>query len=235
MLSSLTIFFPFYNDAGTVEQSIDAAYKWGSKVAKKLEVIAIHGGPSTDDTWNRIVTAKKKHQTLRVLDKRNNTEGYAVIKHGFYAARNDWVFYTDGDMQYHLDELKALVAAQAATSADVVNGYKISRKDPGLRVVLGEAYRLLGQSMFKPQVRDITCDFRLIKRNLLKRITFTATGAAILIELLKGLERHGAIFTEIPVHHYPRMYGTSTYSFSRLIRERVIGDFKLYIAMKKSL
>ena len=42
-VSSLSIFFPFYNDEGTVRKQIEQAYKIGSELTDDLEVIAIHG------------------------------------------------------------------------------------------------------------------------------------------------------------------------------------------------
>src|SRR5207248_636128 len=100
-LSSLTIFFPFLNDEGTVAKAISDAYFYGQHVAQKLEVIAIHGGRSHDKTLSEIKKQKKIHSDLIVIDKTENNEGYAVIKHGFAKASKDWVFYTDGDLQYH--------------------------------------------------------------------------------------------------------------------------------------
>ena len=59
-LTSLSIFFPFYNDEGTVERQIDAAYEHGRKYANDLEVIAMHGGNSRDGTFAKIKEMRKK-------------------------------------------------------------------------------------------------------------------------------------------------------------------------------
>ena len=58
-LNSLSIFFPFYNDEGTVISQIENAYRIGSAVSDELEVIAIHGGSSKDKTFEKIQEAKK--------------------------------------------------------------------------------------------------------------------------------------------------------------------------------
>lgn len=226
-LTSLTIFFPFYNDAGTVAQAISQAYKYGRKVTNDLEVIAIHGGKSKDDTYEEIKKQKQKHKDLVIIDKTNNWESYAVIKYGFKRATKDWVFYTDGDLQYHLDELEKLVRIQIKTGADVANGYKINRGDNILRVMLGNCYKALSRIIFKLPIRDLTCDFRLIRRSFLTNIKFQSHDASILLELIKKLQKAEAKFAEIPVNHYKRSYGKSTYPISKLIRERVLGDLKL--------
>jgi glycosyltransferase involved in cell wall biosynthesis len=234
-LESLSIFFPFLNDAGTVARQIDDAYHFGSLVTDDLEVIALHGGASKDTTFEEIKKAQSRYPDLRVIDKHDNSEGYAVIKHGFRAAAKKWVFYTDGDAQYHLDELSRLVEAAQATKADIINGYKIRRHDNVIRILSGNIYRWLSRLLFQLPIRDVDCDFRLIRTSLLKKIELTSTDATLLVELIIKLQQSGARFAEIPVHHYHRTYGRSNYSPWALIRQlmRGIRFLKMRYARKR--
>lgn len=232
-LDSLSIFFPFYNDEGTVLKQINDAYTYGNLVANKLEVIAIIGGKSKDATEDRIYEAKKIHPDLIIIDKKDNTEGYAVIKHGFKKASMEWVFYTDGDAQYHLDELPLLVKNHFETKADVINGYKLKRGDNFVRFILGDMYARLSRFIFELPVRDTDCDFRLIKNSYLKKIELVSTDSSILGELLKKLEFAEAKFSEIPVSHYQREYGSSNYTPFNLFKEKLIGDINLYFKLNK--
>lgn len=230
-LKSLTIFFPFFNDEGTVADTIRDAYLYGKKVADDLEVITIHGGRSRDATEREIWRQKKKHPDLVVIDRKNNQEGYAVIKYGFAKATKEWVFYTDGDRQYHLDDLEKLVRRQQKTGADVVNGYKQKRLDTRLRVFLGNLYRFFSRVLFALPINDLTCDFRLIRRNFLEKFTLEAKDASVILELVKKLQRYGAKFAQVPVAHYPRRWGKSAYSLSGLLKERVLGDFNIWFRL----
>jgi SAM-dependent methyltransferase len=227
-MRSLTIFFPFLNDAGTVALLIEQAYFFGKQVSDDLEVIAIHGGPSKDQTLEEIHKAKSRYPDLIILDHFNNPDGYGVIRHGFRAATKEWVFYTDGDGQYHLKDLQKLVATAVETSSDVVNGFKTQRSDPWLRVFLGKGYQLFCRLLFRLPIRDIDCDFRLIRREHLKQIEFRSKGSSILPELILKLKQSGARFSEVPVNHYARVYGRSNYSAAKLLLEKLIGDFQLW-------
>ncbi len=231
-LSSLTIFFPFFNDAPTVDKLVTQAYFFGKQVTEDLEVIAIHGGASKDRTMEEILKARRKHPDLVVLDHTSNQEGYGVIRHGFQAATKEWVFYTDGDAQYHLKDLLKLTEK---VSVDVINGYKIRRSDPWLRIVLGKGYQLFSRFLFRLPVRDIDCDFRLIRRKYLQNIVFMSRGASILPELLLHLQRAGARFAEVPIQHYPRLHGQSNYTPFGLLFEKLQGDLKLFFAWKASV
>ncbi len=231
-LTSLTIFFPFFNDEGTVESAITNAYKYGREVTNKLEVIAIHGGNSKDRTFEIIKKMKNNYPDLIIIDKTKNWEKYAVIKYGFRRAKGEWIFYTDGDLQYSLNDLKKLVIKQSQTSADVVNGFRSQRSDNFIRVLLGDAYKVLARFFFKLPIKDLDCDFRLIRKECLNKIDLTAQNASILLELIKRLELEGAKFTEVKVKHYPRRYGKSTYNPFILLGEKINGDFNVWRKLK---
>ncbi len=231
-LQSLTIFFPFFNDAGTVSAAISDAYKYGRGVANNLEVIAIHGGASTDNTFEKIKNEKKKHPDLIIINKTNNTERYAVIKYGFYKATKEWIFYTDGDLQYSLKELYKLIKKQWESDADAVNGYRQQRSDNLIRVWGGGIYRLIVKVLFKLPIDDLECDFRLIRATFIKKIRLQSRNASILLELIKKLESLGAKFAQVAVHHYPRSYGKETYSSFSLLKEKIPGDIKVWKLLK---
>ncbi len=234
-LKSLTIFFPFFNDAGTVSQAIDDAYYYGKNVSKNLEVIVIHGGRSTDNTFAEILKQKKKHSDLIIIDKTSSEERYAVIKYGFLKATKEWVFYTDGDLQYDLKEIKKLIKKQQETNADIVNGYRTQRADKIVRVLGGNLYRKFTRFLYKLPLRDLECDFRLIRTSALKRINLTAYDASIIFELIKKLQLSGARFAQEQVSHHQRSYGQSTYSTWSLLKEKLLGDIKVWFCLKKSV
>jgi putative flippase GtrA len=234
LLTSLTIFFPFFNDEGTVEIQITNAYLIGMKLTNDLEVIALHGGLSKDGTFQKILEMKKRFPDLVILDHTSNNEGYAVIKHGLKKATKEYVFYTDGDYQYHLEkDLIPLAEKMIKSNSDVANGYKKSRSDNFIRIFMGKSYAYFSRFIFELPIRDTDCDFRIIKKKFLDQVFFTSTNSSILPELIKKLQLLGCKFVEMPVNHYHRIYGISNYSFSSLFLEKLTGDIKLYFEMRR--
>jgi glycosyltransferase involved in cell wall biosynthesis len=175
------------------------------------------------------------YPALKIVNASNNNEGYAVIKKGFTAAKHEWIFYTDGDLQFTVSELERLVKAQNTQKVDIVNGYRLHRNDPRLRVFIGSAYRLLCKALFLLPISDIDCDFRLIRAKYVKQVTFTAKKSSILPELIKKLEFLGATFYEVPVSHMHRQYGNSNYSALSLLHEKIIGDLQLWWTFRNLL
>ena len=124
--------------------------------------------------------------------------------------RKEFVFYTDGDGQYDVSELPRLLAL-AGPDTGLVNGYKLERHDPAHRIWIGSIYNFCARLLFRIRIRDIDCDYRLIRRALLEQIQLTSTSGTICVELVRKLELSGCEVKEVGVHHYERKHGRSQF------------------------
>lgn len=208
ILDSLSIFFPAYNDASTIGFLVDEAYRVGGTIAHDLEVIVVDDG-SHDATPQLLRELQVRHPQLRIITHPANRGYGAALASGFAAATGEFVFYTDGDGQYSMADLPKL--ATALDGFDVVNGYKQRRADPWYRIFCGNAYCRVVTVVFSLPVRDVNCDFRLIRRALLAASRLSCRSGAIGLELIMQLRQAGARFAEVPVTHLPRRYGSSQF------------------------
>ncbi|MBK5291975.1 MAG: glycosyltransferase family 2 protein, partial [Acidobacteriia bacterium] len=65
--------------------------------------------------------------------------------------------------------------------------------------------------LFRIRIRDVDCDFRLMRRDLLETIQLTSTSGTICVELVRKLELSPYGTREVGVHHYPRLHGKSQF------------------------
>ncbi len=206
---SLTIFFPCYNDAATIGSLVAGAHVVGKESGRDFEIVVVDDG-STDNSAEILEELKAVYPELRVVFHGGNRGYGAALRSGFSAASKELVFYTDGDGQYDVLELKKLLPV-VQEGVDVVNGYKISRSDPWHRIVIGKIYLVLMRILFRFRVRDVDCDFRLMRRSALQTIALRHSSGVICLELVRKLERAGFRFVDFPVHHYHRVHGRSQF------------------------
>jgi len=208
-MPSLTIFFPCYNDAKSIGKLVKEADKTASRLAKDYEIIVVDDG-SKDDSREILKGLKNKFKRLRLVFHEKNRGYGGVLQTGFKSAKKELVFYTDGDGQYDVGELKLLWWLMT-DDVDIVNGIKMDRQDYRHRVVLGNLYAFLMRWLFLLKIIDVDCDFRLIRRDFLRKMSLNSTSGAVCVELVKRLELAGANFRQVEVHHYPRLFGSSQF------------------------
>jgi glycosyltransferase involved in cell wall biosynthesis len=212
--SGISVFFPAYNDAASLPLLLERTFETLRRVAVDYEVIVVNDG-STDDTAEVLEHLLRKYAPfLRVLTHAGNRGYGAALRSGFAAATKDYTFYTDGDSQYDPAELEKLLRA-VTPDTGLVNGYKIERSDPWHRIAIGWLYNRFARWLFRIRLRDIDCDFRLIRRSALDLKSLRSTGGTICIELVRTLELSGTAIVELPVHHYARQYGRSQFFRAR--------------------
>lgn len=214
---TLSVFFPCYNDAGTIASLVALADETARKLVDSYEIIVIDDG-STDHSRMILKSLEPRYPALRLVFHEANRGYGGALRSGFAAARGEWVFYTDGDYQYDVDDLR-LMWSKVAPDVDIVNGFKIKRHDPLYRVWIGLAYQHFIHAAFGLRIRDVDCDFRLIRRAALDKFDLKEDTGCICIELVKKLQETGARFVEVGVKHMFRAYGHSQFfNFRRVFR-----------------
>jgi glycosyltransferase involved in cell wall biosynthesis len=207
---SLSVFFPAYNDAPSLPGLLARTFAVLEAHVVDYEVIVIDDG-SYDGTAAVLEQLRGQYGArLRVVTHPRNRGYGGALRSGFEAATKEFVFYTDGDSQYDVSELPRLLEL-VGPNTGLVNGYKLERHDPAHRVWIGKAYNFCARLLFRIRIRDIDCDYRLIRRALLERIHLTSTSGTICVELVRKLEMTGCGVVETGVRHYPRLYGKSQF------------------------
>ncbi len=214
---AISVFFPAYNDAGTIASMVVSARMAVRELTDDFEIVVVNDG-SRDHTADVLAELERIIPELRVVQHEKN-QGYGgALRTGFASAAKELVFYTDGDAQYDPREVKALVDVMD-DGVDFVNGYKIGRSDPLHRIIIGRLYHWTVRIAFGLRLRDVDCDFRLFRKSIFDRVELTKSSGVICVELVKKVQDAGYSIREVPVHHYHRAYGKSQFfNFPRVIR-----------------
>jgi len=215
---SISAFFPAYNDAGTIPSMVMTTLMTLAELSDDYEVIVINDG-SADHTPQLLdELARLYPEHVRVVHHPQNRGYGGALRSGFREARKEWIFYTDGDAQYDPREITELVKL-AGEQVDFINGWKIERHDPLHRIIIGRIYQYTVKLAFGLRLKDVDCDFRLMRRAVFEKVELTADSGVICVELMKKVQDAGFRLAQTPVHHFHRAYGQSQFfNYRRLAR-----------------
>ena len=225
----LSVFFPAYNDSGTIASLVITALKTAGRLTPDFEVIIVNDG-SADGTSDIADELARTYPQVRVVHHERNRGYGGALRSGFAAATRELVFYTDGDAQYDPAEMEALWAA-LGDNVDLVNGYKISRSDPMHRILIGRIYHHTVRLLFGLKVRDVDCDFRLMRRRMFEVVRLEKSSGVICLEMMKKFKDAGFRVAEVPVHHYHRAHGKSQFFNVPRIARTAVDVLKLWWAL----
>jgi glycosyltransferase involved in cell wall biosynthesis len=234
---SISAFFPAYNDAATIASmvvSVDRTLRGLSErypaISEDYEIIVVNDG-SPDNTAEVLEELKTRYPRLRVVTHVKNRGYGGALRSGFETATRDLIFYTDGDAQYDPREVEQLVA-ELRDDVDMVQGYKIQRQDPLNRIIIGKIYHLLVNFLFDLRMRDVDCDFRLIRRRVFDVVSLDSDSGIICVELMTKFRQAGGVLTEVPVHHYHRAHGVSQFFNFRRVGRVGFDLLRLWVRLK---
>lgn len=230
LLPSLSIFFPCYNEEQNIGLLIAQAQTLAPQLAHQYEIIVVNDG-SQDTTAAVVKDLAQRDPHIRLVVHEKNL-GYGMsLRSGFRSARFEWVFFTDGDGQFDIHQLKEFIPS--TQSSDVVIGYRTNRAEGSLRALNARLFKVFIDILFRVHVKDIDCAFKLLKTDLVQSLPLQSTGAMISAEILYRLKKKHVSLTQLPVRHLPRKFGQPTGNNLSVIIKAFHEAFRLYLSMKK--
>jgi len=227
-LPELSVFFPAYNEKHNIKHALESAYKVIPEYAEKFEVIIVDDG-STDGTSQLADELKKEYKNLKVVHHDKNYGYGKALRTGFENSSYQYVFFSDSDRQFDLNEIRKLVPLM--DEADIAAGIRVNRKDPFYRRLNAKAYNILVKILFGLNVRDIDCAFKLIKKKVLNDVKLKSESQFVSAEFLIKASKKGYRIKQVGVTHLPRTYGKPTGNSIKAI----VNSFKELFKLRQQL
>ena len=183
-----------------------------------------------DDMSRVLDELARTYPQVRPIHHQRNRGYGGALRTGFSSATKELVAYTDGDGQYDPSEFAALWR-RLTPEADMVTGYKISRSDPMHRIIIGRVYHHFVKMLFGLKVRDVDCDFRLMRRRIFDVVRLEKNSGVICLEMMKKFQDAGFRVAEHPVHHYHRAHGQSQFFNFRRVFWTGVDVLKLWLQL----
>lgn len=186
------VVIPTYNEARAIANLVRKIKQ------QELEVVVIDDG-SYDNTFR--IAEDSGAVVLRNLN--NEGKGASLIKGFSYALDKDFdaVITMDGDGQHLPEEIPYFVRlAQYSDSGIVIGNRMLKRKDmPLIRILTNKLISWFISSLAKQKIPDTQSGFRLIKKEVLKKIDLRTRKYETESEIIIQAARLGFKIESIPI------------------------------------
>jgi len=202
----LSIVMPCYNEAGTIEQIINAmlAAPFSDK-----EIIVVDDG-STDGTVE-ILKNKIESKVNRVIYQPFNQGKGAALRQGIPLATGDVVIIQDADLEYDPFEYPKILQPIIDNKADVVFGSRFMGSEAH-RVVyfwhrLGNGLiTLISNMLTNLTLTDIETCYKAFRRDIIQSITIEEDRFGFEPEITAKISKIKCRIYEVGISYYGRTY-----------------------------
>ena len=208
----LTIIIPVYNEEDNIKTLEEKLGAYLPKASRKACVLFVNDG-STDNSLPLIKEVCQRQNNFFYLSLMRNGGLSAAMKAGIDATESTFVGYMDADLQTTPDDFNLLL--EHIDDYELVMGIRTNRKDTGFKKLQSKIANGFRRMMTHDGVQDTGCPLKVMHTAYARRIPFF-TGMhrflPALIQLQEGRVK------QVPVHHFPRVAGTSKYHlWNRLV------------------
>lgn len=191
---NICVVIPTYNEAKTIADIIREVSSLG------LKVLVVDDG-SSDDTFE--IASNSGAIVLR--NARNEGKGASLVKGFDYIIKNnfDAALTMDGDGQHEPDDIRHFIRLLSEDSKSAIligNRMHKVKNMPIVRLIMNKFMSWLISFVVKQNIPDTQCGFRLIKKDVLEKITFETNNYDSESELLIKAARLGFKIESVPIN-----------------------------------
>ncbi len=227
----ISIVIPVRNESGNIIPLAAEITAVMDSHPLRWECVWVDDG-SRDETLAALRELSKADLRHRYLSFEQNAGQSAALWAGFSEAAGGIIATIDGDGQNDPADIPKLIGMLESGAADMVNGYRLRRKDGPVRRLasfIANSFRNLTTGR---TVRDVGCSTRVLRRECM-----------ISLPLFNGMHRflptlvamRGFRLSEVPVNHRPRVRGRSKYSINNRLWVGLLDTFGVMWLRKRAL
>ena len=199
-LTGLSIVLPCRDAESEVAGAIRSLAAGAAATSAEYEIVVVDDG-SRDGTAGRVAAFVGATGPVRLL-VHSHPRGYgAALRTGLGAARMPWVLLASAHEALADGDLPGFAAL--TSSAELVAGRRVSRRDRGSRRPAVAVWNALMRALFHLPVHDVDCAFKLVSRDRLAGVELRASGPVVAAELVIRCRAAGARVAEYPMVPLP--------------------------------
>jgi glycosyltransferase involved in cell wall biosynthesis len=210
---TLTILIPVYRSAESLPELIASLHHTLPTLASAYEILLINDG-SPDHSWTVVQQLAREFPHVRGISLMRNYGQHNALLCGIRSAQYDVIVTMDDDLQHDPAQI-AVLLAKLDEGYDVVYGTPQNEQHGLWRDLASQVTKLALQSSMGVDIATKVSAFRVF-RTVLRAAFQDYSSPAVTIDVL--LTWATTRFAAVSVPHRARKYGTSNYTFRKLVR-----------------
>jgi glycosyltransferase involved in cell wall biosynthesis len=206
----VSVLVPVYNERHLVEASLRRLLRLSHELIDSLEIILVDDC-STDGTFEVLQRVAAEDTRVVLVRHEHNRGKGAAIRTALAQATGEICVVHDADLEYHPEDIPALLVPFAEEGADAVFGSRylpsIYRRTLMYRHTLINKFLTHVGNLFSDlNLSDIETGYKAINTDLLKSIPLRSDDFCFEVEVALKLAKRRARIFEAPIRYSPRSY-----------------------------
>ena len=213
-MKDLSIIIPVLNEEPNILPLYNKLVPVLKKITQNYEIIYVDDG-SKDGTFSKLKELHQKDKNLKVIRFRRNFGKAAALSAAFNMASGKVVITMDGDLQDEPAEIPHFLE-ELQKGYDMVTGWKANKhKEAYFRRLPSLLFNRLASRLSGLRIHDFNCPFKAYRNEVVKELNLYGEMHRYIPALAHW---NGYRIGEIKVLNYPRKFGKTKYSTSRILK-----------------
>lgn len=217
-MQKVSVVLPTYKEAKNLPIQISRIIEKFDTILEELIVVDDNSQDGTEEIMGRLSSLDKR---IKLITRINERGIGTAIARGYSEAKGDILFSIDADLSMDLNDVPKMLQ-KLDEGFDICVGSRYikegqNRKEALLAKLASIIGNIIFKQVFKLPIRDVSMNFRVLKRSIWEDIKTTESSNVMLLEMLVNAKNKGYKITEIPTIFKERIHGESKTDIWKLI------------------
>lgn len=208
----ISVISPVYGCRESIQRLYDELSKTLRELALNYEIIFVND-ECPQNSWQEIVKIAKQDTKLKAIKLSKNFGQHYAITAGLDYASGNYIVVMDCDLQDKPQEIKRFYQ-KAKEGYDIVYGRRFDRQDSFFKSYTSKLFYYILEYFTETKHDHTIGNYGIYSRRVIEAIKSLQERSRDFLLLVKIV---GFSSTYLDIEHLPRIYGKSSYNFSKMM------------------
>jgi glycosyltransferase involved in cell wall biosynthesis len=165
----ISLVVPIYNEAPLIDELLSRSVAALTRIDEPFEIIIVDDG-SEDDSLQQLLKHHQQDKRIKVIELSRNFGHQAAFTAGLKRSTGSYTVMMDGDLQDAPELIKDMYEKMRSGEYDIVNGYRKTRAEKGVRGLLFKIFHKLFAIIIGEKDVENIGNFSMLNRNALEAL-----------------------------------------------------------------